>query len=147
MTIPAASQPTPIVTPNPGLPFVDKSGNLTNNGRIALQQLRKFVVNMCRIIPCNASTAANVITLTMLDVQPSVNQYADFDTYAFVADATSTGDLTARVTTENGSLATLKVYKTNGSAQATTGDITSDLQYLFTYSDNLDSGNGGFVLR
>lgn len=147
MTIPASAQPTPIVNANVSRQFCDEKGKLTNMGRIALQQLHDYVVNMNRVIPCNASTTSNVITLKMLAVQPTVTQYADFDTYGFVADATSTGLLSALVVTAQGTLATLKVYKTNGSAQATTGDITSGLQYFLTYVDSLNSNAGGFVLR
>lgn len=147
MTIPQAAQNTPIVTPNPGLQFVDEKGNLPNNARIALQQMHDWVVNMSRIIPCDASTTSNVITLTMLAVQPQVNQYASYDTYGFVADATTSGNVSALVVTANGALATLNVYKSNGGTRAGSGDITSARQYFLTYTDSLNSNAGGFVLR
>jgi hypothetical protein len=83
----------------------------------------------------------------MLAASPLVSQYADFDTFRFVADATSTGLLSAKVVTPQGTLATLNVYKTNGSAQATTGDVTINLQYDLTFVDSLNSGAGGLVLR
>jgi hypothetical protein len=147
MTIPASAQPTPIVPPSAGQRFTDDKGFLTNTGRIALQQLRDYIVNMCRTFPCNASTTSNVITLTLLAVQPTLVQYADFDTFGFIADATSTGLLTANVVTAGGALATLNVYKTNGGAQATTGDVTITRQYFLTYVDSLNANAGGFVLR
>jgi hypothetical protein len=147
MVIPAAAQPTPIVTPNPGRQFTDERGNLTGTGRVALQQLRNYVVNMNRFFPCNSSTTSNVITLTLLDVQPSLNQYSDYETFAFVADATSTGPVTALIVTATGTLGTLPVYKNNGAAQASTGDIAINLHYWLTYVDSLNGGNGGFVLR
>jgi hypothetical protein len=147
MTVPAAAQATPIVTPNPGMQFTDEKGNLTNVGRIALQQMRSYIVNMSRTMPCDASTTSNLITLTLLAVQPQVDKYVSYETYSFVADASTTGAVTAKVVTETGTLATIKVYKTNGSAQAGNGDITSGLQYEATYVDSLDSGNGGLVLR
>lgn len=147
MTIPSTAKPTPIVAPHASRPLVDKDGKPTPQTAIALQQTRDYVVNMSRRFPCNASTASNVITLTLLSVQPTLTQYADFDDFGFIADATSTGLLTAKVVTAQTTLATLNVYKTNGSAQATTGDITSGLQYWFTYVDSLNSNAGGFVLR
>lgn len=147
MTIPASAQPTPIVAPSVGLQWVDERGNLTNNARLALQQMHSFIVSMNRIVPCNASTTTNVITLTLLNSQPQVDQYASYDTYGFVADVTSTGNVSALVVTANGTLATLKVYKTNGSTRASTGDVVKDSQYFATYVDSLDTGNGGLVLR
>jgi hypothetical protein len=120
---------------------------LTQSGKAVLDAVFNFVNGCSRLIPCNASTTTNVITLTMLPTSPLVKQYADFDTFQFIADATSTGTLTALVVTPQGSLGTKNVYKTNGSAQATTGDVTSGLQYQLTFVDSLNSGNGGFVLR
>lgn len=147
MAIPAAAQGHPIVTPNPGLPLVDERGSLTNRGAIALQQMHNYIVNMNRTMPCNASTTTNVVTLTLLDVQPTVNQYTDYEVFSFVADASTTGAVTAKVVTATGTLATLKVYKNNGASQSGNGDITEGYHYTFTYVDSLDSGNGGFVQR
>lgn len=147
MTIPASAIPTVITSPNVSQQFTDSNGKLTNTGRIALQQLHDYVQNMSRRFPCNASTTSNVITLTLLNIQPNVTQYADYDDFGFVADASSTGLLTAKVVTASGTLSTLNVYKSNGGTQATSGDITSGRQYWFTFVDSLNSGNGGFVLR
>lgn len=147
MSIPASVQIGNLLEANRSVQFVDKNGMLTQNGFSVLDALHNFVNGCSRLIPCNASTTTNVITLAMLSTQPLVSQYSDFDTYQFIADATSTGLLTALVVTAQGALATLKVYKSNGSAQATTGDITSGLQYNLTFVDSLNSGNGGFVLR
>lgn len=147
MTIAASAQPVPIVTPNPGLRLVDERGFLTSRGAIALQEMHDYIVNMSRTMPCNASTTTNTITLTLLDVQPQVNQYASYDTYGFVADATSSGDVSILVVTSTGTLATLKAYKTNGSARASTGDVVQGRQYFATYVDSLDGAAGGFVLR
>lgn len=147
MTIPSSAQPTPINAPNQGLQFTDEKGNLTNSARIALQQMHDFIVNMSRNIPCNAVTASNVITLTLLSVQPQVNQYASYDTYGFVADATTNGNISALVVTAQGTLATLKVYKANGATRAGSGDVVLASQYFLTYVDSLDTNAGGFVLR
>ena len=146
MTIPAAAQVPSLSQPAQRIGFTDDNGILTNNGWQVLAGMFNFINGTNRIIPCNA-TGTNVITLTLLSVQPLVQGYYDFDTYRAVASNTTTGPVTALVTTNSGSLATIKVFKTNGSAQATTGDITSGLLYDFTYVDSLDSGNGGFVLR
>lgn len=147
MSIPASAQIPAIQQATRSVPFVDGSGNLTISGKQAMDALFNFVNGCSRFIPCNASTTTNVITLTMLATSPLVKQYSDFDTYQFVADATSTGNLSALVVTPQGSLTTLNVYKTNGSTRAGSGDVTSGLQYQLTYTDSLNSGNGGFVLR
>lgn len=147
MSIPTSAQPKPIVAPHASRPLVDSQGKPTPQTAIALQQTRDYVVNMSRRFPCNASTSSNVITLTLLSVQPSLTQYADYDDFGFVADATSTGLLSALVVTANNTFATLNVYKNNGGTQATTNDITAGRQYWLTFTDSLNSGNGGFVLR
>jgi len=146
VTIPAAAQIPSLLQPAQRNPFVDDTGLLTNNGWQVLQGTFGFVNGTCRTIPCNAS-GTNVITLTMLQVSPLVQGYYDFDTYRAVAANTTTGTVTASVVTPQGTLGTIKVFKSNGSAQATTGDIVSGLLYDFTYVDSLDGGNGGFVLR
>ena len=146
MTIPAASQVDALLQPAQRIPFVDGNGVLTNNGWQVLQGLYGFVNGTNRVIPCNAS-GTNIITLTMLAASPLVQGYRDYDTYRAVAANTTTGLVTALVATPQGNLATIPVYKNNGSAQATTGDITAGLLYDFTYVDALNGGNGGFVLR
>ena len=83
----------------------------------------------------------------MLDTSPLVTKYADFDTFRFVADVTSTGNLSALVVTPQGTLATIGVFKSNGQTRATTNDVIANLQYDFTFVDSLSSGTGGFVLR
>lgn len=162
MTIPASAIPTPIVSPTAasksfitqntgGLDAASFTPQLSNTGRIALQQMHDYIVNMCRRFPANASTSGNVITLTLLDVQPTCVQYADYDDFGFVADATTNGNVTALVvTTVNGNatpLATLNVYKNNGGTQAGSGDITLGRQYWLTYVDSLNANAGGFVVR
>lgn len=148
MAIATAAQQTPITTPNANLQFTDKDGKLTPNGKLAIQQLHSFVVNMARNMPTNAvTTSGTALTLTPLQVAPLITQYAEGDQYHFVADANSTGNVTANVALPTGTLATINVYKTNGSAQATSGDITAGLQYWLTYVSSLNSGAGGFVIR
>ena len=147
MSVPVASAVPTLQNPSQGGAFVDvKTGNLTQNGYITLQAVSGFVNGIARIIPCNAS-GTNVITLAIVAQTLLVTQYSDFDTYRAVAANTTTGLVTALVTTAQGSLATLNVYKSNGAAQATTGDITAGLLYDFTYVDSLNSGAGGLVVR
>lgn len=148
MSIPASAQAAPIQAPMLKMPWVDGKGMLTQTSIQFLQQIYSFVVSMNRLVPCNATMALNVITLTQLNVAPLLTQYNDYDTFSFVAPSNSTGTLTAKVVTNGGStLATLNVYKTNGSAQAGIGDVTGGLHYLATFVDSLNSGNGGLVLR
>lgn len=147
MTIPAAAQVTPLDLPSLRIGFVDaKTGVLTTHGHQLLIDYVNYIQGSCRIIPCNAS-GTNAITLTMLGVSPLIQHYNDFDSFRFVAAATSTGAVTAFVQTPQGALATLNVYKTNGSAQAGLNDITVGLLYEVVYVDSLNSGAGGFVLR
>lgn len=138
--------PVQIIPPNPRIQLVDAiTGILKYNGLQFLQQVWAAIVNTSQITPCTCTNSTNVYTLTPFPTPPAFQQqpYADFQMYSFVSNHTSTGLVTALVA----GLATIKVFKTNGSAQATTGDITSGLHYLFTYVSTLDSGNGGFVLR
>lgn len=144
MTVSASA---PISKPNGLFPFVDlATGSLSEHGLQILTQWYNFIVGMNRITPCNA-TGTNVITLTPLTASPLIESYADYEIYSFVAANTSTGSVTATVVPKNGTLATLKVYKTNGSAQAGVGDIVSGSLYLAIYNSALDSGAGGFVAK
>jgi hypothetical protein len=147
MTIPASARPTPPGAPNSRMPVVDlDNGSFNSTGLGQQTDMLNYFIGTSRLIPCN-ETGTNVLTLTMLSVSPLIKQYNDYDVYSFVAAATSTGLVTALVTTLQGALATLKVFKNNGSAQATTGDVVIGLHYTLTFVDSLDSGVGGFVLR
>lgn len=147
MMVPAAARASPIGLPNSRIVFVDPTtGVLTPNGLGNLTDIINYINGSSRLIPCT-ETGTNVLALTLLSIAPLIKQYNDYDIYQFVAAATSTGNVTANVTTPQGALATLNVYKTNGSAQATTGDVVINLQYQLTYVDSLNSGAGGFVLR
>lgn len=147
MTITAAATASPINKPVGLFPFVDKeTGNLSDHGLQLLNQWYNFIVGMNRLTPCNAS-GKNVISLTPLSASPLIAGYADYEIYSFVAAQTSDGNVTATVVPRNGSLATVKVFKTNGAAQAGAGDVVAGSMYLAVYCDALDSGSGGFVLK
>lgn len=137
----------PTVAPQSKLPFVKPDGTVTEVGKQFLQQLYNQSVGTNRVIPTVCSNAGNVFSLTLPGVSPNYAGYATHDVFSAVASATSTGPVTAAVVTPTGALKTVKVFKTNGSAQATTGDISSGLHYQFTFVDSLDGGNGGLVLR
>lgn len=147
MSISTAATGTPIGRPNGVFPFVDVStGILTEHGLKVLSQYYNFMVGMNRITPCNAS-GTNIITLTPLDASPLIEKYVDYEVFSFVAANTSSGAVTMTVVPRDGTLATLKAYKTNGAAQANTGDIVAGSLYLAIYNDALDTAAGGFVIK
>ena len=147
MSISTAATATPINKPNGVFQFVDPdTGLLSEHGLQLLTQWYNFIVGMNRLTPCNAS-GKNVITLTPLTASPLITGYVDYEIYSFVAAQTSDGSVTGTVVPESGSLATVKFYKTNGSAQAGAGDVVAGSLYLGIYNDALDSGNGGIVLK
>lgn len=147
MTAAIAYHPTGIVDQLQGIPVVDPRTGLPTP---FLTQLLQDLINRNqagnRIIPCNAS-GTNVITLTPFSVSPLIDGYKDYDVFCFVAAATSTGAVTATVAPKKGTLATIKVYKTAGAAQAGAGDVVLNSLYLAVFNDALDSGAGGLVLK
>lgn len=129
--------------PRRGMPLIDpKTGEFTDYGFTMLDRLWRQVGAGHVIIPCTAS-GTNLITLTPNLHKEGAAAYGDHMTFAAVAAHTTTGVVTALV----GSLATLKVFKTAGAAQATTGDIVINCFYLFCYVAALDGAAGGFVLK
>lgn len=147
MAIPATAQATGILTPNPRVPLTNKDGTMNTQTLQFLQQLVTLVNGLTPAIPCTATNAGNVYTLVPFNISPYFEGYLDYLSFPFVAPATSTGLVTATVMPTKGTLATLNVYKTNGSAQATTNDITINLFYQLFYVDSLNAGAGGFVLK
>lgn len=146
MTIPDAYKPSPIPALE-NIPIVDpQTGLPTLEFLQAYDRFRTYVNGGNRIIPCSASSAANVITLTPNDASPLIEGYRDYEVYAFIADATSTGSVSATVMPANGTLATLGVYD-DGTTQTTTGGIVSGNLYLAIFSDTLNSGAGGFFKK
>lgn len=147
MSISAAATATPLSKPTGIFPFVDpQTGNLSDHGLQLLNQYYNFIVGMNRLTPCNAS-GKNVITMTPLSSSPLITAYVDYEIYSFVAAQTSDGNVTGTVVPASGSLATVKVYKTNGATQAGSGDVVAGSLYMAIYNDALDSGAGGLVLK
>jgi hypothetical protein len=147
MTISSAATGTPIPKPNQQFEFVDpKTGYLSNHGNQLLSAWYNFIVGMNRITPCNA-TGTNTITLTPLTASPLIEKYVDYEIYAFTAENDASNLVSATVTPKSGTLATLKVYKSDSTTRAGTTDIIAGSFYLLIYVDSLDSGNGAFVLK
>lgn len=147
MTVPVVNIPKPIIAPSARVPFTGEDGVLSNTGLQFCQSVFTAINGLSPTITCNAVFASNKYTLTPVNIAPRIPNYYDHWSFAFVAPATSTGLVTATIVPETGILPTLPVYKTNGSAQATTNDITVNLFYVLYYVDSLNSGNGGFVLK
>ena len=148
MSIPTASKPSPIPALTGNVPLIDvKTGLPTQEFLLAYERLRMQISGGNRIIPCSASMTSNLITLTPNDDSPLLEGYRDYDIFIFAADATSDGEVTATVSPKTGSLATLKVYDSDGASQTTTGGIVSDSVYALIFADHLDSAAGGFVKK
>lgn len=147
MAASTAAQSTSLPTPNSRVPLTNKDGTMTVPTLQMLQRLITLVNGLTPGIPCNASFASNVYTLTPFSISPQFSNYLDYQSFPFVAPATSTGLITATVVPTTGTIATLPVYKANGATQATTNDILINLFYVIWYVDSLNSGAGGFVLK
>lgn len=147
MSISDAATGTPLSKPNGLFPFIDlQTGCLSEHGLQLLSQYYNFIVGMNRLTPCNAS-GTNIITLTPLTASPLIEKYVDYEVFTFVAANTSSASVTMTVVPKNGTLATVKAYKTSGAAQAGSGDIVAGSMYFAIYNDALDSGAGGFVIK
>ncbi len=147
VTIPAAAKATPLPRTHASAPFIEaENGQLSRHGQQLLTAMREHVVGSNRITPCSAA-GTNVITLTPNAGAPLIEKYVDYEFYPFVAANDSTGSVTMTVVPRKGTLATLKAYKTNGSAQAAAGDVLAGLLYIAVYVDSLDAGAGAFVLK
>lgn len=143
--MPQKQAPSP---PQRTFQFIDiQTGMLTDYGINFLEGLWRQIAPGFPIIPCDFSMAANVITLTPQLDEEGGHTYATGLGYWALANATSTGDLTAKVKKGTTTLSTIKVLKTAGAAQATTGDIVSGSVYLFIYHEALDGGAGALVLK
>lgn len=147
MTVTDSAKPQPIDALDTNAKIVDpRTGFPTMYFAQLMQKWRANNLAGCRVIPCNA-VGKNVITLTPFDASPLLDGYRVYDRFTAFADLTSDGAVTATVVPTNGTLATLKVYKSAGAAQAGSGDVVAGSLYDFIYADHLDSGNGGFVLK
>lgn len=147
MTISTAKMPHNPIPPVQKIQWTNPDGFLTIPATQVIQQLWALLTSINTIVPCTVTGTANAIQLTQFPTPPSFvfpqDQYVDYMVFSFVAGANST----AAVTAQFAAFGFLKVFKTNGSAQAGSGDITTGLFYTLWYVDTLDSGNGGLVLK
>lgn len=93
------------------------------------------------VVPCTAS-GTNVIALTPNANTPTINAYANYLRFSFVAAASSTGAVTINVN----SLGALNAYKWGGLAVCGNGDIQNGGTYQAIFNQALNSGAGGFVV-
>ena len=149
MTIPTAAKLTPIPAVNARVSYFGPDGLPTQEALTLFDRWRAYNLGGGRVIPCDA-TGTNLITLVPTDASPLLEGYRFGDAFLFWAENDSTGSVTAKVqpkSTSTYTLATLKVYITNGSAQAGAGDVVASSLYLAYYSPIQDSNAGGFVLK
>lgn len=92
------------------------------------------------IIPCT-EVGTNAIVLTPINGVPQPLSYANYQTYAFVAQNTSTSNVTANVV----GLPVLNVYLPNNT-QAVSGSLVAGQFYMVAYNSALNASAGGFSL-
>jgi hypothetical protein len=123
------------------------TGRLTPYGVQTLEQIFNQVAAGPGVVPCEAVTTGNVIALRPRMHREGARIYGQHFLWAFTADATTSAAVTAFLTDGINPLATIKVFKTNGAAQAGLNDIIAGSSYLLLYDGALDGGNGGLVLK
>jgi hypothetical protein len=127
------------VDPSTGLP--------TQYALTMIDELWRQIAAVFGIMPCEATMASNVITLVPILHAEGGRTYGEGMAYTFVAPDSASGDLTVKVVPRGGAaLSTIKVMKTGGTVQATTGDLTANHRYLAIYDATADSGAGAMVL-
>jgi len=130
--------------------FIDRmSGRLTSRGLAVLDQLWRQIAAGHVNIPVSITSAANVYTLVPRMNEEGARAYGNNMVFIGLADAGSTGSVTAKVQSASGGkvLSTVKVYKDGGSTQAGNTDIVAGRLYLWIYESSLDGGAGGLVLK
>lgn len=133
----------------PGEAIVDREGRLTQRGHALLDQLWRQVAAGHVTIPVTITNVGNVYTLVPRLHEEGARAYGDHMVFFGKAPAASTGSATAKVQSASGQkiLSTVKVYKTNGTAQAGNTDIALDAYYFWIYASALDGGAGGLILK
>lgn len=149
MTIPTAAQLTPIPAFGSKVPLAGEDGLPSAEALATLDKWRGYGLGAGRIIPCHA-TGKNTITLVPTDASPVLEGYRFGDAFLFWQETTSDGAVTALVqpkSTSTYTLATIKVYITDGAAQAGAGDVVANSVYVAYFAPHLDSNAGGLVLK
>jgi hypothetical protein len=135
--------------PRQGLQLVEPStGRVTQEGLLLLEPLWRQVVAGFVVVPVLiVQTDVNGLQMAPLLHQEGAEAYGSGMAFWGKAVASSTGAVTARMQSRAKSLPDKKVYKSNGAIQAGAGDIVLNSCYLFIYHEDLDGGDGGFVLK
>ena len=135
--------------PQREMQFIDTdTGFLTPYGLSLVDGIWRQISAGFAVVPCDATMASNVITLTPRLHEEGGRTYGDGMTFTFVAPSTSTGAVTAKITAPGQKfLSTIKVMITGGTVQAGTGDVAANFRYLAIYDASADSGNGALVIK
>ena len=139
MAIPVAAEPKGVDRPSQRIQFVDDKGCLTSPAQLFLQQLADAVGGANPVIPSGATTVGNAITISLNSSAHPLTQYFDYALFSFVADAAGTA-----VTAQIGNLDALPVYNADGVTPANT---VAGTFYFLIFSDAVNGGNGGFILK
>jgi len=142
MAIPTGAQASALTQPNQRIQFVDANGFLTSPAQLLLQQIVNYINGGNRVIPMSVA-GANLLTLTPNTASPNLQKYVDFEQFPFIAAQNSTGAVTATVVPTTGALATLPVYKPDGTTPVAAGDIVAGTFYILYYSSTAN----GFILK
>ena len=122
--------------------LVDRDGIATEQFFSTIDQIWAQAAAGYTIVPCNAS-GKNAITLTPRMHREGGSSLANYMPFAFVAEQTSDGAVTIKVADHT----FLKAYKTNGAAQAGSGDVVATSLYVAYFNQALDGGAGGYVVK
>lgn len=129
-------------------PIVDPHGRLTRYGVQLLESMWRQVAAGYVIVPVVVTQAdVNVLTLQPLLHEEGGETLAQGMAFWGTAAQNSTGAVTAILAKPSRALPAVKVYKSNGLAQAGAGDVVQNGRYLFVYDEDLDGGAGGLVLK
>lgn len=124
--------------------FVDpRSGLLTEAAFHHLDQMWRQVAAGYVVVPCTA-TGKNAVTIVPTLHKEGAATLANYMPFAFVAEQTSDGSMTMRMTAD-GSF--FKAYKDSGATQAGSGDAVAGSLYVAYWNSALDAGAGGWVLK
>lgn len=129
--------------------FVEpRGGRLSDYGLQMLESMwRQFGAGHVTVPVQITQANVNVLVMAPMLHEEGAESYGTGMVFFGKTVAASTGLVTAYLTKPSRALPAVKVYKTNGTAQASTGDIALNAYYLFVYHGDLDGGVGGLVLK
>jgi len=141
MAIPVAAEPKGIDRPSQRIQFVDDKGCLTSPAQLFLQQLADAIGGSNPLIPSSATTTAKAITIALNSSAHPLTQYFDYAMFSLVADAAAAAP---GVTAQIGNLDALPVFLADGTTAAS---VVAGTFYFLIFSDAVNGGNGGFILK